>query len=127
MRLPNFWATFFERLFEIDQNPTVTLRRSKLADTAVTLHVQLFARNSQAFKFSGNRLSTPATQVTVQLGIARIAVGIAVNHQHSVKQLGSAGSGDPLDQRATVGWKATRAAELLVPQYVVRIETTATK
>lgn len=47
--------------------------------------------------------------------------------KHIVKQLGSAGSGDPLDQRATVGWKATRAAELLVPQYVVRIETTATK
>lgn len=47
--------------------------------------------------------------------------------KHIVKQLGSAGSGDPLDQRATIGWKATRAVELLVPQYVVRIETTATK
>ncbi len=47
--------------------------------------------------------------------------------RHIVKQLGSAGSGDPLDQRATVGWKATRTAELLVPQYVVRIETTASK
>ena len=47
--------------------------------------------------------------------------------KHIVKQLGSAGSGDPLDQRATVGWKATHTAELLVPQYVVRVETTATK
>ena len=46
--------------------------------------------------------------------------------QHIVKQLGSSGSGDPLDQRASVGWKATRAAEILVPQYLVRIETTAT-
>jgi len=45
--------------------------------------------------------------------------------KHIVKQLGSAGTGDALDQRATCGWKATRAAELLVPQYLVRIETTA--
>ena len=45
--------------------------------------------------------------------------------QHIVKQLGSAGSGDPLDQRATVGWKATKTAEILVQQYMVRIETTA--
>lgn len=46
--------------------------------------------------------------------------------QHIVKQLGSAGSADPLNQRATVGWKATKTAEILVPQYLVRIETTAT-
>lgn len=47
--------------------------------------------------------------------------------QHIVKQLGSAGSGDPLDQRATVGWKATKTAEILVQQYMVRIEATASK
>lgn len=47
--------------------------------------------------------------------------------QHIVKQLGSSGSADPLDQRATCGWKATKTAEILVPQYMVRIETTATK
>ncbi len=46
--------------------------------------------------------------------------------QHIVKPLGSAGSADPLDQRSTVGWKALRTAEILVPQYLVRIETTAT-
>ena len=47
--------------------------------------------------------------------------------QHIVKQLGSAGSADPLNQRATVGWKAMKVAEILVPQYLVRIETTASK
>ena len=47
--------------------------------------------------------------------------------QHIVKQLGSAGSGDPLNQRATVGWKATKAVEILVQQYMVRIEATASK
>ena len=46
--------------------------------------------------------------------------------EHIVKQLGSAGTGDPLDQRATVGWKATKVAEILVQQYMVRIESTAT-
>lgn len=42
--------------------------------------------------------------------------------QHIVKQLGSAGTGDPLDQRATTGWKATKTAERLVEEYMLRIE-----
>lgn len=43
--------------------------------------------------------------------------------QHITKQLGSSGTADPLNQRATVGWKATKTAERLVEQYMVRIET----
>lgn len=46
--------------------------------------------------------------------------------QHIVKPLGSGGSSDPLNQRATVGWKATKTAKILVPQYLVRIESSAT-
>ena len=46
--------------------------------------------------------------------------------QHIVKQLGSAGTGDPLDQRATAGWKATKVAERLVETYMVRIESAST-
>ena len=42
--------------------------------------------------------------------------------EHIVKQLGSAGTGDPLNQRATAGWKATKVAERLVENYMVRIE-----
>ena len=45
--------------------------------------------------------------------------------EHIVKQLGSAGTADPLNQRATAGWKATKAAVRLVENYMVRIETTA--
>ena len=45
--------------------------------------------------------------------------------EHIVKQLGSAGTADPLNQRATAGWKATKAAVRLVEPYMVRIETTA--
>lgn len=43
--------------------------------------------------------------------------------EHIVKQLGSAGTADPLNQRATVGWKATKAAARLVEAFMVRIET----
>ena len=46
--------------------------------------------------------------------------------EHIVKQLGSAGTSDPLNQRATVGWKATKVSKVLVDDYLVRIETTAT-
>ena len=46
--------------------------------------------------------------------------------QHIVKQLGSAGTADALDQRATVGWKATKVAERLVEQFMVRIESKGT-
>ena len=43
-----------------------------------------------------------------------------------VKQLGSAGTGDPLNQRATVGWKATKVTVRLVEAFMVRIETAST-
>lgn len=43
-----------------------------------------------------------------------------------IKQLGSAGSGDPLDQRATVGWKAVKTAAILSQPFMVRVETAST-
>lgn len=41
--------------------------------------------------------------------------------QTIVKQLGA--GDDPLNQRSTVGWKATKVAERLVEQYMLRIES----
>ncbi|MBO7670370.1 MAG: N4-gp56 family major capsid protein [Oscillospiraceae bacterium] len=46
--------------------------------------------------------------------------------KHIVKPLGSGGTSDPLDQRSTVGWKAIKTAKILVQQYLVRLESTAT-
>ena len=46
--------------------------------------------------------------------------------QHIVKQLGSSGTADPLNQRATAGWKLTKVVERLVEQYMVRIESAST-
>lgn len=39
-----------------------------------------------------------------------------------IKQKGSAGTADPLDQRSSIGWKALRTAQILVEPYLVRVE-----
>lgn len=46
--------------------------------------------------------------------------------EYIAKQLGSAGTADALNQRSTVGWKATKTAEILVNEYMIRIETCST-
>ncbi len=53
-------------------------------------------------------------------GVTDIAGG---GLQTIVKQKGSGGTSDPLDQRSSVGWKAIKTAELLVPNYLVRVES----
>ena len=40
-----------------------------------------------------------------------------------IKQRGSSGTADPLNQRSTVGWKATKGTERLVEEYMLRIES----
>ena len=45
--------------------------------------------------------------------------------EHIVKQLGSSGADDPLNQRATVGWKASKVSVRLCEAFMVRIETVA--
>ena len=42
-----------------------------------------------------------------------------------VKQLGSGGTADPLNQRATAGWKLNKTAVILTQEYMVRIESAA--
>lgn len=53
-------------------------------------------------------------------GISRVS-GEAM--KNIVKPLGSAGSADPLDQRATSGWKATFVTKILNEDYLTRIES----
>lgn len=55
-------------------------------------------------------------------GISRISGKAMVN---IVKPLGSAGSMDPLDQRATTGWKASFVAKILNDDFMVRLESSA--
>ena len=42
--------------------------------------------------------------------------------QTIIKQKGSAGTADPLDQRSSIGWKAIKTAEILVENNMCRIE-----
>ena len=44
-----------------------------------------------------------------------------------VKQRGSSGAADPLDQRSSVGWKALKTAEILVENNMIRIESVSPK
>ena len=44
--------------------------------------------------------------------------------QTIVHPRGSSGTADPLDQRGTVGWKATKVTKRLCEEYMVRVEHT---
>lgn len=87
-----------------------------------------FVQSSRAKVFKKAGASSADVYATLILGddaygVTEIEGG---GLQHIVKPLGSAGTADPLDQRSTVGWKATKVAKILVPQYMVRIESGAT-
>lgn len=86
-----------------------------------------FLESSEAKVFEGAGASSRDVYATMIFGANAYGVTEITGGglQHIVKQLGSAGTGDPLDQRATAGWKAYKVAERLVEQYMVRIETTA--
>ncbi len=57
-------------------------------------------------------------------GITEIAGG---GLRTIVKQKGSAGTADPLDQRSSVGWSAIKTAERLVESYLVRVESCSSR
>jgi len=87
-----------------------------------------FVETSEAKVFTGAGANGRDVYSTLILGADAYGVTEITGGglQHIVKQLGSGGTSDPLNQRATVGWKATKVAERLVEQYMVRIETTST-
>ena len=78
-----------------------------------------FVETSEALVLDGGVFST--------LFIADGAYGVTEitggGLQTIIKQLGSSGVADALDQRSSVGWKATKTAEILVPAYIVRVES----
>ena len=87
-----------------------------------------FVESSRAKIFAGGGSSSANVYSTLILaddayGVTEITGG---GLQHITKQLGAGGTSDPLNQRATAGWKATKVAKILIPQYIVRIESTAT-
>ena len=86
-----------------------------------------FAETSEAAVYKGTENSCPTgLAVFGCLFLAQGAYGVTEvtggGLQTIIKQLGSAGTADPLDQRSTVGWKALQTAEILMEPYMVRVE-----
>lgn len=78
-----------------------------------------FVQSSEAKIYSGGVFGT-LVMGDGAYGVTEVTGG---GLQTIIKQKGSAGTADPLDQRSSVGWKAMRTAELLIPQYLVRVES----
>ena len=94
-------------------------------NASIVIDKAITATDGDAIKAEGGGVGGRAVYSTLVLadnayGVTEIEGG---GLQHITKQLGSAGTADPLNQRATVGWKAIKTAERLVEQYMVRIET----
>lgn len=94
-----------------------------------------FVENSRAKVFAKAGATPSGTGAVAEdvystLFIGEGAYGIipleSAGMEHIVKPKGSAGTADPLNQRSTVGWKCTTTAVILVQQYLLRAETTAT-
>lgn len=84
------------------------------------------------FCLAGSNAKTASSTITVHLtiilgqeayGITRIAGNTS---EVITKPLGSAGSADPLNQRATMGWKITFVAKRLQEAFMLRIEHATT-
>lgn len=86
-----------------------------------------FVETSEAAVYKGTENDCPANLAVFGcLFLAQGAYGVTEvtggGLQTIIKQLGSAGTADPLDQRSTVGWKALQTAEILMEPYMVRVE-----
>lgn len=64
---------------------------------------------------------------TLVIGANAYGVSDPADMKTIMKPLGSAGTADPLDQRATQGWKAHHICKILSNEYMVRIETVSTR
>lgn len=86
------------------------------------LHNVRFVENTEAKVFVN---SHGAVYATMFLG--KDAYGIieptAETMEVIVKPRGSAGTSDPLNQRSTIGWKASTAAKILYEERMVRLES----
>lgn len=100
--------------------------KSNIMDGEIGAYKEIrFVETTNAKVFAGEGSGGADVYATLIMGmdaygITRIS-GEAM--KNIVKPLGSAGSADPLDQRATSGWKATFVAKVLNNDYIVRIET----
>ena len=76
-----------------------------------------FVESSEAKVYTGGMFGT-LILADGAYGVTEITGG---GLQTIVKQKGSAGTADPLDQRSSVGWKAMKTAEILVQPYMALV------
>lgn len=98
-------------------NPT-NLYEGEIGEIAGVRFVQ--STEAKIWKEGSNAVFSTLILGADAYGVTEITGG---GLQTIIKQKGSAGSADPLDQRSTVGWKATKTAEILMEEYMVRIES----
>ena len=87
-----------------------------------------FVESTEAKIFAGEGADERDVYSTLVLGANAYGVTEVTGGglRHIVKQLGSGGTADPLNQRATAGWKSIKTAERLVENYMIRIESAST-
>lgn len=90
-----------------------------------TLYGIRFVESSEATVFKGAGADSVDVYNTLVIGADAYGVTEITGGglKTIIKQLGSAGSADPLDQRGSQGWKATHAAVILNELNMVRIES----
>lgn len=90
-----------------------------------TTEAKIFAGAGAAIGSTSNKQSVYSTLIlgANAYGVTEIEGG---GLQTIIKQKGSAGTADPLDQRSTAGWKGILTAKILSNEYMVRIETGST-
>jgi N4-gp56 family major capsid protein len=85
-----------------------------------------FIETVNAKVFTGGGTAGADVYATLIMGMYAYGITRIGGHalENIAKPLGSAGSADPLNQRETVGWKATFVAKILNDDFIVRIEHT---
>ncbi len=105
------------------------------ADTTVTAGKAYYTKSGEAYTKVAAPAGNPSTSAYYEAAAYEAVFGTLVlgahaygvteleggGLQHIVKQLGY--GDDPLNQRASIGWKGLKAAERLCEQYMVRIES----
>ncbi len=99
-------------------------------EAAITLNTQvndLVSADTVIYPNGGSSDGKPVYTTLVLGADAYGVTGLADTLETIMKPLGSAGSADPLNQRATMGWKAHHMCKILEPLYMVKIESVSTR
>lgn len=102
-----------------------TITAITTSEGATTLTLGTAATVSDGDKIVADGGSSDGSAVGATIVLGRDAFGVTEitggGLQMIVKQRGY--GEDPLNQRGSCGWKAVKTAEILIPQYIVRIES----